>query len=90
MLSCSVEKIVQIDHHLGMALSGVSADARYIIDHSRLEAANHTFVYAEPMPVESATRAVSDLALRFGEGTDGQESIMVSLISIFIFQVNTI
>ncbi len=34
----SVEKIMEIDAHLGCAMSGLTADARTIIDHSRVEA----------------------------------------------------
>ncbi|KAJ3342288.1 proteasome component pup2 [Gonapodya sp. JEL0774] len=37
---------------------------------------NHTFTYDERIKVESLTQAVCDLALRFGESADGQESIM--------------
>ncbi|KAJ2510189.1 proteasome component pup2 [Coemansia sp. RSA 1937] len=47
-----------------------------MIEHARVEALNHTFSYEEPIPVESCTQAVCDLALRFGEGADGQESTM--------------
>jgi hypothetical protein len=40
---------------------------------------NHSFTYDEPIKVESVTQAVCDLALRFGEGADEEEAIMVSL-----------
>ena len=40
---------------------------------------NHTFVYDEPIKVESITQAICDLALRFGEGAQGEESIMVNI-----------
>lgn len=35
----------------------------------------HRFTYNEPMPVESCTQSLCDLALRFGE--DGEEDTMV-------------
>lgn len=38
---------------------------------------NHQFTYDEKIKVESVTQAVCDLALRFGESADGEESIMV-------------
>ncbi|CUS12023.1 unnamed protein product [Tuber aestivum] len=72
----SVEKIVEIDRHLGCAMSGLQADARSMIEHARVEAQNHSFHYNEPLRVESCTQAICDLALRFGEGADGEESIM--------------
>jgi len=63
----SIEKIMEIDTHIGCAMSGLTADARTMIDHARVETQNHRFSFNEPMSVESTTQAVCDLALRFGE-----------------------
>lgn len=63
----SVEKVVELDEHIGCALSGLIADARTMIDHGRVEAQHHRFTFDEPMPVESCTQSICDLALRFGE-----------------------
>ena len=71
-----MEKIVEIDRHIGCAMSGLQADARSMIEHARVESQNHAFNYAEPLRVESCTQAICDLALRFGEGAEGEESIM--------------
>jgi len=68
---------MEIDRHLGCAMSGLTADARTIVDHARVTAQNHTFTYDEPIKVESVTQAVCDLALRFGEGVHGDEAMMV-------------
>lgn len=72
----SVEKIVEIDRHIGAAMSGLQADARSMIEHARITSQSHAFNYAEPLSVESCTQAICDLALRFGEGAEGEESIM--------------
>jgi 20S proteasome subunit alpha 5 len=72
----SVEKIVEIDAHIGCAMSGLQADARSMVEHARVESQNHAFNYNEPLRVESCTQAICDLALRFGEGAEGEESIM--------------
>lgn len=64
----SVEKIMEVDSHIGAAMSGLIADARTLVDHARVEAQNHRFTYDEPMRVEALTQAVCDLALSFGEG----------------------
>ena len=72
----SVEKIVEIDSHIGCAMSGLQADARSMIEHARVESQNHSFHYNERLGVESCTQAICDLALRFGEGADGEESVM--------------
>ncbi len=36
--SSSIEKIVEIDRHIGCAMSGLTADARTMIDHARVAA----------------------------------------------------
>jgi len=66
----SVEKIFEVDSHIGCAMSGLSADARTLVDHARSESQYHRFTFNEPMPVESLTQAVCDLALNFGEGDE--------------------
>lgn len=72
----SVEKIVEIDRHIGCAMSGLQADARSMVEHARVESQNHAFHYNEPLRVESCTQSICDLAIRFGEGAEGEESIM--------------
>jgi len=74
--SNSIEKIMEIDRHVACAMSGLTADARTMVDHARVTAQNHTFTYDEPIKVESVTQAVCDLALRFGESTEDDEAMM--------------
>lgn len=74
--SSSIEKIMEIDRHLGCAMSGLIADARTMIDHARVTSQNHAFTYDEKIKVESATQAVCDLALRFGESVHDEEAMM--------------
>jgi len=54
-------------------MSGIVGDARILVDHARVESQNHRFNYAEPMSIEQITEAVSDLAINFGEGYEGQK-----------------
>ncbi|KAJ8302394.1 hypothetical protein KUTeg_021381, partial [Tegillarca granosa] len=63
----SIEKIMEVDDHIGCAMSGLIADSRTLIDRARVEAQNHWFTYNEKMSVESVTQAVSNLALQFGD-----------------------
>jgi 20S proteasome subunit alpha 5 len=70
----SVEKIAEIDSHIGAAMSGLVADARTLVEHARVEAQHHTFTYDEKIGVEALTQAVCDLALSFGEGNDGDNN----------------
>lgn len=63
----SIEKIMEVDKHIGCAMSGLIADSRTLIDRARVEAQHHWFTYNENMSVESVTQAVSNLALAFGD-----------------------
>ena len=67
---------MEIDTHLGCAMSGLTADARTIVDHARVTAQNHAFTYDERIKVESVTQAVCDLALRFGESVHDEDAMM--------------
>ncbi|EFN52819.1 hypothetical protein CHLNCDRAFT_26444 [Chlorella variabilis] len=68
----SIEKVAEVDEHIGVAMSGLTADARTLIDHGRVETQQHRFTYNEPMPLESLTQSLCDLALRFGEDDEGE------------------
>jgi 20S proteasome subunit alpha 5 len=59
-------------------MSGLTADARTMIDHARVESQNHLFTYDQSLRVESCTQAVCDLALRFGEGDDDENERVMS------------
>ncbi|KAF5211413.1 proteasome component pup2 [Clavispora lusitaniae] len=74
--SSSIEKIVEIDRHIGCAMSGLTADARSMIDHARVSSLTHDLYYDEQIQVESLTQSVCDLALRFGEGASGEKRLM--------------
>lgn len=54
----SVEKIAEVDIHIGAAMSGLVADARTLVDHARVEAQNHRFTYDEPIGVEALTQGM--------------------------------
>lgn len=71
----SIEKILEVDDHIGCAMSGLIADSRTLVDRARVEAQNHWFIYNEKMSVESVTQAVSNLALAFGDD-DYEQAVM--------------
>lgn len=69
---------MEIDRHIGCAMSGLTADARTMVDHARVTGQMHAFTYDEPIGVESCTQAVCDLALRFGESVEDEDALMAS------------
>ncbi|MDD2666222.1 MAG: archaeal proteasome endopeptidase complex subunit alpha [Methanocellales archaeon] len=56
----SVEKIFQIDDHIGAAASGLVADARILIDRGRVEAQINRVVYNESIGVETLAKKICD------------------------------
>lgn len=62
----SIEKIFEVDQHIGCAMSGLIADSRTMVDKARVEGQTHWFTYNEKMSVESLTQSLSNLALAFG------------------------
>jgi len=75
LLPSSIEKVLELDSHVGCAMSGLTADARTLIDHARVDAQNYRFTYDEPISVQSLTQSICDLALRFGEDRDDEDSM---------------
>jgi len=68
----TIEKIAEVDRHVGVACSGLTADSKTLIDRARLECQNHWFTYNEKMTVESVSQAVSNLAIKFGDSDDDE------------------
>ncbi|MFQ5406419.1 MAG: archaeal proteasome endopeptidase complex subunit alpha [Candidatus Micrarchaeia archaeon] len=56
----SHEKIFTIDTHLFASSSGLVADARKLVDFSRLEAQKHKLTFDEVIPVEMLAKLVGD------------------------------
>lgn len=76
MVPSTVEKIVEVDKHIGCATSGLMADARTLIERARVECQNHWFVYDERMSIESCAQAVSTLAIQFGDSGESDGAAM--------------
>ena len=61
-----MDKIMEVDAHVGAAVSGLTADALSMVEHGRVQSQNHYFTYNEPMPVESLTQSLATLSQGFG------------------------
>jgi len=57
----SIEKIFQIDEHIGIAASGLVADARRLIEEARVRAQRNRVAYSEPISVSGLTRDICDI-----------------------------
>ncbi len=56
----SIEKIFQIDEHIGIATSGLVADARRLIEDARIKAQRNKVTYNEPIGIHAITRDICD------------------------------
>ncbi|MCX6675918.1 MAG: archaeal proteasome endopeptidase complex subunit alpha, partial [Methanothrix sp.] len=61
----SIEKIFQIDSHIGAATSGLVADARVLIDRARVESQINRLVYDEPIGVEALAKKICDFKQQY-------------------------
>lgn len=56
----SVEKIFQIDDHIGSVAAGLLADARVLVNQSRIKAQVHKITYGEEVDTWTISRVVGD------------------------------
>ena len=55
-----VKKIIEVDDHIGIAISGLTSDARVLSRYMRNECLNHRFVFDTPMITGRLVRQVAD------------------------------
>jgi proteasome alpha subunit len=59
MMARSIEKVYEIDNHIGAATTGLVADGRKLIEQARLQAQRHRLVYDEPVTVRQLVHDTS-------------------------------
>uniref|UniRef100_A0A7S0MLE9 Proteasome subunit alpha type n=1 Tax=Cryptomonas curvata TaxID=233186 RepID=A0A7S0MLE9_9CRYP len=59
-MSSYQKKIFKVDEHVGIAISGLTADARSLCKLMRTECLEHHYVYESPMPVQRLVLMVAD------------------------------
>jgi proteasome alpha subunit len=73
------KKIFKIDDHVGVAIAGLSPDARVLIRQARLYSQSNKMTYDEPVDVEDLTSSVGDLLQRYTQNA-GVRPFGVSLL----------
>ncbi|MAT86249.1 MAG: proteasome endopeptidase complex, archaeal, alpha subunit [Euryarchaeota archaeon] len=61
----SIEKMFKIDGHVGIATSGLVADARQLVARARVEAQVNRITYAAKVPVDILTKKICDFKQSF-------------------------
>ncbi|MHA1311268.1 MAG: archaeal proteasome endopeptidase complex subunit alpha [Candidatus Helarchaeota archaeon] len=57
----TIEKIFDIDTHIGAAIAGLTADARVLIDYARIQTQNNQIIYNEPISTIGLVRKICDV-----------------------------
>ncbi len=57
----SIDKIFQVDQHIGVAISGLHADSRILINYSRVQAQSFRLTYDEPVRLNMLVKTIADL-----------------------------
>jgi proteasome alpha subunit len=57
----SVEKVYQIDEHIGAAVSGIVSDGRILVERSQVVAQQHRVTFDEPMRTEQLVKDICNL-----------------------------
>ncbi|MCK4847747.1 MAG: archaeal proteasome endopeptidase complex subunit alpha [Candidatus Heimdallarchaeota archaeon] len=56
-----VKKIFAVDNHVAVAIAGLTADARVLVNQARVQAQIHQITYSESITVENLTRRLADI-----------------------------
>ncbi|MFX1591752.1 MAG: archaeal proteasome endopeptidase complex subunit alpha [Promethearchaeota archaeon] len=61
----SIDKIFQVDEHIGVAISGLHADSRALINYARVQAQSFRLTYDEPVRLNMLAKAIADLKQQY-------------------------
>jgi proteasome alpha subunit len=61
----SIDKIFQIDEHIGVAISGLHADSRALINYARVQAQSFRLTYDEPVRLNMLAKTIADLKQQY-------------------------
>ena len=61
----SIDKLFQVDEHIGVAISGLHADARALINYARVQAQSFRLTYDEPVRLNMLAKAIADLKQQY-------------------------
>jgi len=59
-MSSYQRKLFKMDQHMGIAIAGLTADARYLTKFMRTECLNHRYVYEGPMQTQRLVQKIAD------------------------------
>lgn len=61
----SIDKIFQVDQHIGVAISGLHADSRALINYARVQAQSFRLTYDEPVRLNMLVKSIADIKQQY-------------------------
>ncbi len=61
----SIDKIFQVDQHIGVAISGLHADSRMLINYARVQSQSFRLTYDEPVRLGMLVKSLADVCQMF-------------------------
>ncbi len=83
----NVKKIFAIDDHIAVAIAGLTADARILVNQARIQAQIHQMTYNESITVENLTHRLADIKQLYTQHA-GVRPFGVSLIVAGVDEIN--
>lgn len=65
MDSESIQKIFQVDKHIGCAISGLHADSRILVNYARVQCQVNQLSYSEPVRLRTLVRKLADIKQQY-------------------------
>ncbi len=65
VITDSIEKMYQIDNHIGITTSGLVADARQLVDRARVQCQVNRMTYGDKIPVSTLVKKMCDYKQSF-------------------------
>ena len=61
----SIDKLFQVDEHIGVAISGLHADSRMLINYARVQAQSFHLTYDEPVRLNMLVKTLADIKQQY-------------------------
>jgi len=61
----SIDKLFQVDEHIGVAIAGLHADSRTLINYSRVQAQSFRLTYDEPVRLNMLVKSIADMKQQY-------------------------